>query len=844
MKCTIPEISWHNRDPVLSIDIQSGKEDNFYRLASGGTDTHVVIWHVRVQDSGMAEVECAADLQRHQKAVNAVRFSPSGHYLASGDDESVIIVWKQKTDQDAPEFPTNDVDTNKEQWLTMKTLRGHLEDVYDLCWSPDSTCLISGSVDNTAILWDVQKGRNMGILSEHKSFVQGVTWDPKNQYVATMCSDRTCRVFNIQSRKVASRASKSFLPVPEGHELDGKQVRLFHDDTLKSFFRRLTFSPDGELLIAPSGIVESPDTNKHCNATHIFTRRLLNSGRYLECHGASPFSTGHGQSANHHAEPYNCLTTIRTKRGRPVMFLPSPDQYTIAVRCCPLLFELHDGESMFALPYRMILAVASQSSVVLYDTQQPEPFGIISNIHYTRLTDLAWSSDGRALVVSSTDGYCSIVTFTEGELGKEYKPSKDTQESDGQTPSKSNKAEKSVNKIVNDTSTLQTSNMEINESHKAIQLASVDTNNERHETPTEIADASDTSKRKGGQTVENENYKFMDHCAPVKEETKQTIAKTVEEYGVMCSINVEDSKKSLEVAMKPVKKVKLITVPKESSSLISSGPSETNVSLAKNESPLSTSKTIKRIKPILLSKKSPLKLNCAKEVKVDNKSLSPAKDQTDSKITEEIDTKSSVSDENKKVVTNYCCETSETVEKMEVDDKKVCIISPQKAPQTKTSTLKSVIAENKSLSKSSCDPKSTTKGIEQTEPLRKDKELLETAVVSKTSDVISSPIKISEIAQTLKSDCSDNEKTTSSDDNSNNTVTDDKCGMSELEPPRTPSKLNPDSTEPCDKKSTPSSPAQGQISSPCVTPNQEGKKFPRRVQLITLSSPKSKKKLL
>lgn len=36
--------------------------------------------------------------------------------------------------------------------------RGHLEDVYDLCWSVDSNFLISGSVDNTAIVWDVQKG--------------------------------------------------------------------------------------------------------------------------------------------------------------------------------------------------------------------------------------------------------------------------------------------------------------------------------------------------------------------------------------------------------------------------------------------------------------------------------------------------------------------------------------------------------------------------------------------------------------------------------------------------------------------------------------------------------------
>lgn len=36
MKCQIPEISWHNRDPVLSVDFQP-KFDNFDRLASGGS---------------------------------------------------------------------------------------------------------------------------------------------------------------------------------------------------------------------------------------------------------------------------------------------------------------------------------------------------------------------------------------------------------------------------------------------------------------------------------------------------------------------------------------------------------------------------------------------------------------------------------------------------------------------------------------------------------------------------------------------------------------------------------------------------------------------------------------
>jgi chromatin assembly factor 1 subunit B len=103
--------------------------------------------------------------------------------------------------------------------------------------------------------------------------------------------------------------------------------------------------------------------------------------------------------------------------------LPSPDQFTIAVRFCPLLFELKESKAkpVFSLPYRMIFAIATKCSVYLYDTQQKIPFGLISNIHYTRLTDLSWSNDGRILLVSSTDGFCSIIQFADGELGKVYK---------------------------------------------------------------------------------------------------------------------------------------------------------------------------------------------------------------------------------------------------------------------------------------------------------------------------------------------------------------------------------------------------------------------------------------
>lgn len=97
-------------------------------------------------------------------------------------------MWKVKEEKDSS-APSDDTE-NKEQWTSWKVLRGHIEDIYDISWSPDSNSLISGSVDNTAIMWDIKKGLKTAILSDHKGFVQGVSWDPCNQYVCTISTDR------------------------------------------------------------------------------------------------------------------------------------------------------------------------------------------------------------------------------------------------------------------------------------------------------------------------------------------------------------------------------------------------------------------------------------------------------------------------------------------------------------------------------------------------------------------------------------------------------------------------------------------------------------------------------
>ncbi|XP_011499835.1 PREDICTED: chromatin assembly factor 1 subunit B [Ceratosolen solmsi marchali] len=395
MKCTIPEISWHNRGPVLSVDIQVGTckspaGESFWRLASGGADSHVLIWHVTLNEAGEAIVSCVADLERHQRTVNVVRFSPSGEILASGDDESAIILWKQREGLEIPLVSGDDIQ-NKEQWNSWKVLRGHIEDIYDLSWSPDSNLLVSGSLDNSVILWNVQKGKKISMLTDYtKGFPQGVTWDPANKYIATISSDRLCRLIDVNTKKTVQRIGKSKMPTAAGHPLEGKVVRLFYDDTFKSFFRRLTFTPDGSLLIVPSGIIEPQEsTEKIANCTVVFSRYNLKE---------------------------------------PVAILPSLDEVTNAVRCCPVYFELRDDgpTSMIALPYRIIFAVATDNSVIIYDTQQIAPIAVISNIHYTRLTDITWSSDGRLLIASSSDGYCSIINFQEGQLGKIYKITEET----------------------------------------------------------------------------------------------------------------------------------------------------------------------------------------------------------------------------------------------------------------------------------------------------------------------------------------------------------------------------------------------------------------------------------
>jgi chromatin assembly factor 1 subunit B len=326
---------------------------------------------------GEAVPEYRATMSRHIKSVNCVRFNHSGDILASAGDGGSILLWRR---QNAP--PTrilgdiSDEEDGKEYWSVITTIRASdVEDIYDLCWSPDDRFILLGLTDNTAQIWDVGTFKLVRVLRDHHHFVQGVAWDPMGRYIVTQSADRTVKIWQIRLR---SNGALQVTPlnklgrIPDGV---GGQMHLFHDETLLSFFRRPSWSPDGALLFLPAGVGED-------NCFYIMTRGGIN--------------------------------------GLPIARIGGFERPVLGVSCNPRLFNntfCEDHLPLFKLSYRIVYAVFTMDAVAVFDTQQKEPIVMIRDLHYGSLTDVSWSPDGYSMILTATDGFCSMVAFEVGELG-------------------------------------------------------------------------------------------------------------------------------------------------------------------------------------------------------------------------------------------------------------------------------------------------------------------------------------------------------------------------------------------------------------------------------------------
>lgn len=473
MKACTLTVHWHDEcQPIYSVDFQPQKDENgkSKRVATGGGDNNVRIWKLKYDaDKKEPTVEYLSTLHKHTQAVNVVRFSPKGDILATAGDDGMLILWTL-SDTIVKEFGAEEDEDIQESWVVKDIFRSSTSEIYDLAWSPNSDYIATGLMDNITRIYHVGSGREVNQIAEHTHYVQGVSWDPLNEFLATQSADRSVHIsylkythnknlisliptifFKINKADFDSGYGSNQTAVIENMHLDDslklsnmgppsskqssilpsavqsvdqnlsnvttvmpsspkspgsaksiavkRTTPIYVSETLQSFFRRLKFSPDGSLLLTPLGIFK---------------------------HEINLTSSTTNESSN--LETITNTVYIYTRAGfnkQPLCHIPGLKKPAIAIAFSPVFYKLADLNKtpVFALPYRMIFAVATQDSIIIYDTQSLTPLAYSSNHHYCTITDLCWNIDGESLLACSADGFCSHVLFESGSLGEQLSKS-------------------------------------------------------------------------------------------------------------------------------------------------------------------------------------------------------------------------------------------------------------------------------------------------------------------------------------------------------------------------------------------------------------------------------------
>ena len=385
----------------------------------------------------------------HISTVNICRFSPNGKYLATGSDDNTVIIWVQKS------RPTTFGSTEeKVSWCNYKILRGHSGDVYDLSWNPDSKYLISGSVDNYCMIWNIEKAKCVNRFMDHEHFVQGVSWDPRNKYILTQSSDKSVRFYkNTQSKLemkfIYINQLKRF-EIKNKNNSNNNNLNNNNENKINNNIENLEQNKEEN-----NKMIIEEDKNKNINTNPINTNN--NNNKKEKENNQKNILTYH----YYFADEDQCSTFVRRSCfspdgkicllvsgvmqnpldkneldfvvwgvsrkdfSRPKFYIPTLNKSSTCVRFCPLIFHKKKNDSnvpaLLDLNYVMIFAIGTNDSVFIYGTDSIQPRYALTNIHYQSITDLAWNGD-KMLAISSSDGYISFVSFEKNELGVPFKP--------------------------------------------------------------------------------------------------------------------------------------------------------------------------------------------------------------------------------------------------------------------------------------------------------------------------------------------------------------------------------------------------------------------------------------
>lgn len=150
-------------------------------------------------------------LKGHKDAVMAIDFSPDTSQVVSGSLDATVLVWKLNAKQVPNKFV------------------GHTGAVHSVAFNPTGTLIATGSADHTVRLWENDSRGRSSVLKSHSGAVRACSFSFDGQYLLTGSDDKYLKIFTVHNKR--------------------------HTSTINAhtnWIRAAEFSPDSRLIVSAS----------------------------------------------------------------------------------------------------------------------------------------------------------------------------------------------------------------------------------------------------------------------------------------------------------------------------------------------------------------------------------------------------------------------------------------------------------------------------------------------------------------------------------------------------------------------------------------------------------------